>query len=395
MANKKVGISNRSNLQGDKLIINNATQSIITFGYTGSSSLTFSLPQNYGSVGEALITDGSGSLSWGTVSAAGDVQSNGLGQTPRLAYWTGSYSISNSDIRQGSGQLLFPGGSTPAPGIAFINDEDTGIIRSSVNEVGVVAGGTLAAEFKSTGVKVGDVTYTRVDGTNTQVLATDGSGITYWRSVVDGQDGATGATGVDGINGATGATGPQGIQGVTGATGADNTDFTFTMESGTFSGLDMVSGPPLYYDVIFVGSISGDYIVTIESDSPRDWTVTNKTSTGFRADSNSTTPMGDVVYWSALEMLSSSIGVVVGATGSTGATGATGSFSATFFNSYLDNGTYPVEISYLIDGSNWTVGVYTGPTLSTTFQGQKYYSSTQSYLYEAVDDNSWVRYALS
>jgi hypothetical protein len=273
-------------VQGDQLIINNATQSTITFGYTGSSSLTFSLPQNYGSNGETLITDGGGNLSWGTVSAAGDVQSNGLGETPRLAYWTGSYSLSNSDIRQGSGQLLFPGGSTPAPGISFINDEDTGIIRSSVNEVGIVAGGTLAAEFKSGGVKVGDVTYTRVDGTSGQSLLTDGSGNLYWSSLVgstgatgpQGDTGATGATGPQGIQGdigltgatgpqgiqgligatgpqgiqgdigLTGATGPQGIQGVTGATGSLSNALYFTAQSGTFSGSDM-TGSSLYYDV--------------------------------------------------------------------------------------------------------------------------------------------------
>jgi hypothetical protein len=351
MSLKKVGISNRSNLQGDQLIINNATQSTITFGYTGSNYLTFSLPQNYGSVGEALITNGAGVLSWGTVSAAGDVQSNGLGETPRLAYWTGSYSLSNSDIRQGSGQLLFPGGSDPAPGIAFLNDEDTGVIRSAANEVGIVGGGVRLGEFKSTGLKVQNVTYTATAGLNGQALVVDGSGNTSW-SYFEGATGATGAgvtgaTGPQGEIGPTGATGadstvpgpigptgPQGLQGPTGATGADSTvpgpigptggvDLAFMYQAGEVASTSF-TGSPLYSDVTFVGIFTQSYVVNVESLDPRDWTVTDKTTTGFRLNSNSSSPLTATVSWNALEVDNKTLGAFIGAQGPQGATGPTG-----------------------------------------------------------------------
>ena len=105
MAQKKVGFTNTSNVQGDKLIINNGLTSSINFLFTGGSTLTFSLPKTDGSAGWAIITDGSGRLSFGTVSGAGNVQ--GTGTTPKLAYWTGTSSLGSSLLEEGSGQLLF------------------------------------------------------------------------------------------------------------------------------------------------------------------------------------------------------------------------------------------------------------------------------------------------
>lgn len=311
---KKVGISSKSNLQGDSLIINYGETASISFNFEGSSSLTFSLPQQDGTEGLALITDGNGNLSFGTVSSAGNVQVI-AGEEPKLAYFTGTYSLGNSDLRQGvNGNLLFPSGSTAAPGVSFFLDDDTGMMRTADNEVAIVTGTIQSAIFKSDGVQIGDVTYTRQDGPAGWVLRTDGSGNLSWADVI-------GATGATGPQGATGATGPQGEIGPTGS-------FTGTfieIQSGTFSGLDMVQGPPLYYDVTFSYTFGGDYIVNIESDTPRDWSITNKTSTGFRVDSNSSTSISDIVYWSAQEVLdSSSLAAFVGPQGLTGATGATG-----------------------------------------------------------------------
>jgi hypothetical protein len=405
--NKKIGISSNNNLQGDKLIINNNNNNI-QFSYAGTSNITFSLPQNVGQPGFALITDGSGNLSFGTVSAAGNVQNNNNGLTNSLAYWTGSETLGNSDIKQGTGQLLFPGGLNEAPGIAFIGDEDTGIRRSANNKVGVVAGGQLVAEFDNTGIIVGDVKFTSVAGTENQVLAIDTNGDTFWtlNSGATGPQGPTGPQGIQGLIGPTGpegAQGPQGAQGPVGApfqivrtyaseaqllsdvpptgvlpgqfaiveTGDPNNpensrlflwDFTlqwiyitdlsgteglqgpqgpegpqgiqgptgsiagvdtFQIWSGTFSGSSM-TGTPLSYDVTMPTSL-GDYMVTIESDTPRDWTITNKTSTTFTVESNSTTPITDIVSWNAQELVSgSSIALSVGPQGLTGATGATG-----------------------------------------------------------------------
>jgi hypothetical protein len=80
--------------------------------------------------------------------------------------------------------------------------------------------------------------------------------------------------------------------------------------SGTFSGLDMVSGPPLYYDIVFPYTFTQSYIVNIESDSPRDWSITNKTINGFRVDSNSSSPISDIIYWKATELISGNVGIL-------------------------------------------------------------------------------------
>jgi hypothetical protein len=40
--------------------------------------------------------------------------------------------------------------------------------------------------------------------------------------------------------------------------------------------------------------------------------------------------------------------------------------------------------------SGWTgVGIYTGTTITGTYQGQQYYNS--SYYFVCVDDNDWIR----
>lgn len=431
---KKIGISSNNNLQGDKLIINNNDNNI-QFAYAGTSSITFSLPENVGQPGFALITDGSGNLSFGTVSAAGNVQNNNDGSTPSLAYWTDSQTLGNSDIKQGTGQLLFPGGTNTNPGIAFQGDEDTGIKRSANNKVGIVAGGELVSEFDNTGIIVGDVKFTSLAGTQNQVLAIDNNGDTFW-TLNSGDIGPTGSTGPDGpigpdgpqgdigLTGATGPQGPQGdlgaqgpqgpqgligepfqivktytseaqlladvpptgvlegqfavvetgdpnnpensrlylwdfslqwifitdlsgteglqgpqgpqgaqgiqgpqgdtgdqgIQGDTGpqgATGSIDGVATFQIWSGTFSASSM-TGTPLYYDVTIPTSLN-DYIVTIESDTPRDWSITNKTSTTFTVESNSTSPITDIVSWNAQELVAgSAIALSQGPTGPAG-----------------------------------------------------------------------------
>jgi hypothetical protein len=47
----------------------------------------------------------------------------------------------------------------------------------------------------------------------------------------------------------------------------------------------------------------------------------------------------------------------------------------------------------LQDPSNWTGVDYTGTAITGTYQGQKFYNST--YVYEAVDDNIFIRWSRS
>ena len=85
------------------------------------------------------------------------------------------------------------------------------------------------------------------------------------------------------------------VNGVTFSPGGD----TLVYQSGeVISG--SFSGTPLTYDVTFVGTFTASYVVSVESEDPRDWTVSNKTSTGFRLNSNSTTALTNNVYWTAV-----------------------------------------------------------------------------------------------
>lgn len=52
-------------------------------------------------------------------------------------------------------QVAAPAGSQAAPGIAFINDSDTGLHHASDNTVGIVAGGQEQARFSSTSANIG------------------------------------------------------------------------------------------------------------------------------------------------------------------------------------------------------------------------------------------------
>lgn len=71
-------------------------------------------------------------------------------------------------------------------------------------------------------------------------------------------------------------------------------------------------------------------------------------------------------------------------------TDSTGTLSATrtIITAYLTAGS-PVLAS-LTGSSNWDInGEYIGPTITGTYQGQRYYSG--GYFYEAVEDNTWIR----
>ena len=338
MAQKKVGFSNTSYIQGDKLIINNGLTASIDISWYGSTALSYIWPEADGTSGQSLLTDAAGSLYWGTP-FNGTI--TGGGSTPSLTLWTGTQSIGNSTLQEIGGQLLFPSGSTASPAISFINDTDTGFIRYASNTIGVVGGNTLYGQIGPS------ETFFNV-GSN-QIYISTGGGVT-----LDGVNGGvyisaatfswTGHTLNDGdlvyydmltqtLKGVAqntfnqGPTGPTGPQGDTGPTGSYS-GYTFEMQAGTFSASSM-SGTPKSYNVIFSASFStAQYIVDIESDSPRDWTVTGKSTSGFIVESNSSTDITDVIWWRATELSSGLVGVVVGATGPQGPTGPQGATGA-------------------------------------------------------------------
>jgi hypothetical protein len=67
--------------------------------------------------------------------------------------------------------------------------------------------------------------------------------------------------------------------------------------------------------------------------------------------------------------------------------GGTVTATTNIIQAYLVSGS---TTNLLDDVSNWDInGVYTGTTVSNTYQGQKHYNS--DYFFEAVDDNIWIR----
>lgn len=98
---------------------------------------------------------------------------------------------------------------------------------------------------------------------------------------------------------------------------------TFKVFSGTFSGTEM-TGTPLEYEVTLPETLT-NYIVLVESETPRDWTVTDKTTTTFKIQANASTGIDDIITWNAQELINGDVnGSLVGPQGPEGPQGATG-----------------------------------------------------------------------
>ena len=141
-----------------------------------------------------------------------------------------------------------------------------------------------------------------------------------------GPQGEIGPTGSQGPQGEIGPTGSQGPQGEIGPTGSFSGD-SIEIRGGIITGSSF-SGTPLYYDVVLSPVFSSTYSVNINSYDVRDWSISNKTDSGFRVNSNSSTSLLSDVDWIAIETNDVIIGALngpQGPTGSTGSIGATGS----------------------------------------------------------------------
>jgi hypothetical protein len=112
-------------------------------------------------------------------------------------------------------------------------------------------------------------------------------------------------------------------------------------------------GTSLYYDIVFPSSFTNSYAVYFETDVPRGWAATNKTSTGFRADSNSSYQFSDLVSWVAEDLTSGSIGLAVGPQGPSGSGGG----GATTYDSLLASTLYtiPFASTFSYNGTNGTI----------------------------------------
>jgi hypothetical protein len=305
-------------------------------------------------------------------------------------------------------------GATGASIVAGSVSNDTLILEDS-NGVTFSISGSILGPTGATGLQ-GEIGATGPQGIQGPIGATGPQGI-------QGVIGPTGATGGDiiagfvvgdtlvlentvsgtfavsgSILGPTGATGPQGIQGATGATGTFQGD-VIMFQTGEVLAASF-SGSPLIYDVSFIGTFTASYVVNIDSIDPRDFTISNKSGSGFRINTNSSTALTEPVEWMAIETSNSVIGAFIGAQGpmgvdgATGPTGATGSFEGDLIVGYLNTTDYSTQIGLLEDNSNWTNNKFTGSGMSSTIQGQRYFSTTTDYIYECYLDNEWIRISI-
>jgi collagen type VII alpha len=418
MAQKKIGFSNTNYVQGDKLIINNGLTASINFTFIGATALNFKLPTTDGSNGWAIITDGSGNLSFGTVSGAGNV--NGTGTTPKHAYWSATNSLSSSLLEEGSGQLLFPAGTTAAPGISFLLDTDSGLRRNTTNEVSVVGGGQDLATFKSTGIQAGQVTYTRTDGPANYVLATDGSGNTTWVENIIGSTGPTGPTGsyitagtysnneiifqlntggtvsVSGnFTGTSGTSGQNGTSGTSATSGSAGTSGTRgTSGSAGTSGTSAANGTSGTSGQNGTSGLNGTSGTSALGSSGTSGTRGTSGTSAANGTSGTSGLNGTAGTSGAGTSGTSALGSsgTSGTSAANGSSGTSGFVTASYIEGWLGTSSYSTQISTLTNNANWTAGSTFSGTVSSTYQGQRYYS--YPWVYDAVADNNWVRTAI-
>ena len=173
MAQKKIGFTNEGSAQADRLIINNGLLSSIEFSFLGDDSLTFTLPEADGNAGQALVTDGSGNLTFG-LSLMGATGATG----PQGA--TGAQGPTGSTGLQGATGATGANSTVPGP----IGAQGATGPQGATGSTG--AASTVPGPVGATGPQ-----------------------------------GATGNTGAQGIQGPTGSTGNTGTTGATGSTGPE------------------------------------------------------------------------------------------------------------------------------------------------------------------------------
>ncbi len=197
---------------------------------TQTQNVTYTLPNDDGASGQVLVTNGTGTLSWSSVSGAGGV--TGTGTTNYVAYWDSPSSIAAEQYlslsRGGTGtsltdpnadQIMFWDDS--AGNVAFLAPSSnlsisgTGVDLASAVTIGSSlqlgqngTDGTLtlfseqgATDYTTVfqpGTQTQNVTYTlpNDDGASGQVLVTNGTGTLSWSSV----SGAGGVTGTGTTN---------------------------------------------------------------------------------------------------------------------------------------------------------------------------------------------------
>lgn len=145
------------------LILNGSSSGTATISVAAAaSSTTFQLPVGNGSSGQFLQTNGSGITSWQTVSGSGTVSSGTAGQNAHYAS-TGTTIVGDPNVTSTNGDLTL--GQSATAGSITLNGATSG---TGVIKVSATAGAGIVFQIPS------------ANGSNTNFLQTNGSGVTSW-----------------------------------------------------------------------------------------------------------------------------------------------------------------------------------------------------------------------
>lgn len=255
------------------------TVTINTPSVAGTWTLT--LPDNNGTNGQALVTDGNGVTSWAAVGGSGTVSN---GNTNELAYYssTGIVVSGNTNVRANAGALTLGVAGTAAGSI-------------------VLSGATSGTVTLSTAAIAGNwsLVLPATDGANGQALVTDGSGNTSWAAVGGSGTVNTGNADEIAFYSATG-------NAVSGNTNVRASSGTLTLgANGSAAGALALSGSTLGLVTIAVAASAGT------------WTLTLPTSDGTSGQVLTTDGSG-VTSWTTLPAASLTVGSTAISGGSTG-----------------------------------------------------------------------------
>lgn len=148
------------------LALSGATSGTVTLATNAiAGSWTLTLPATDGANGQALVTDGSGNTTWAAVGGSGTVN---LGNADEIAFYsaTGTAVSGNANVRASSGTLTLGDAGATAGGLVL-----SGVTSGTVTINTAAAAGTWT------------LTLPNNDGSNGQVLSTDGSGVTSWSTL--------------------------------------------------------------------------------------------------------------------------------------------------------------------------------------------------------------------
>jgi len=252
-----------STTSGAIRLFSSAGANPVTLGSgNNASAWNMTLPTGPGSNGQVLVTDGAGVTSWGAPAAGSAAGGNfaigtASGTTGTLSLYNAG-SASGVNISSGintapwtltlpvnggtNGQVLTTNGTgvtswqTPAAGSAAGGTFDVGTGSSTTGSLNLYNAGAPGAVSIKSGVNTAPWTLTLpVDnGTNGQVLTTDGNGITSWTS----PSAATAAGGTFGIGTASSTTGTLNMynagsaNGVAIQSGVNSSNWTLTLPTG-------------------------------------------------------------------------------------------------------------------------------------------------------------------